>query len=186
MAVSAATADQVAAGGQVIATPHPTPDVVRGHLLPQGEKDAHRTAVLTEARRWLGTPYCHQASTLGAGCDCLGLVRGVWRALYGAEPEGVPPYRLDWAELGGGELLLQAFGRWLQPLDLARTQAGDVLVFRMSPQAPARHCAILSAPDRIIHAYWGRACVESWLGRWWRERLVAAFAFPQETMPWPR
>jgi NlpC/P60 family putative phage cell wall peptidase len=186
MAVSAATADQVAAGGQVIATPHPTPDVVRGHLLPQGEKDAHRTAVLTEARRWLGTPYCHQASTLGAGCDCLGLVRGVWRALYGAEPEGVPPYRPDWAELGGGELLLQAFGRWLQPLDLARTQAGDVLVFRMSPQAPARHCAILSAPDRIIHAYWGRACVESWLGRWWRERLVAAFAFPQETMPWPR
>ena len=29
--------------------------------------------------RWIGTPYRHQASLKGVGCDCLGLVRGVWR-----------------------------------------------------------------------------------------------------------
>ena len=39
-----------------------------------------RRAILTEARDWIGTPYQHQASLKGAGCDCLGLVRGVWRA----------------------------------------------------------------------------------------------------------
>ena len=44
------------------------------------------------ARLWLGTPYVHQASARGAGSDCLGLVRGVWRALYGAEPERPPAY----------------------------------------------------------------------------------------------
>ena len=46
--------------------------------------------IVREARTWLGTPYLHQASVRGAGCDCLGLVRGVWRALYGREPEAVP------------------------------------------------------------------------------------------------
>ena len=39
---------------------------------------------LAEARRWIGTPYQHQASVLGAGCDCLGVLRGVWRG--GAMP----------------------------------------------------------------------------------------------------
>jgi len=137
-----------------------------------------RTAALQEARRWLGTPYQHQASVRGVGCDCLGLVRGVWRALHGAEPEAPPPYRPDWAELGGRELLREALTRRLIPLDLAAARPGDVLLFRMAPDAPAKHCAVASAGDRMIHAYWGRACVESWLGRWWRERLVAAFAFP--------
>jgi NlpC/P60 family putative phage cell wall peptidase len=99
--------------------------------------------------------------------------------LHGAEPEAPPPYRPDWAELGGRELLHEALGRWLTPLDLAAARPGDVLLFRMAQGGPAKHCAILSAPDRMIHAYWGRACVESWLGRWWRERRVAAFRYPE-------
>ncbi|WP_297516168.1 NlpC/P60 family protein [uncultured Caulobacter sp.] len=145
-----------------------------GPTPPEGEE--LRAAALAHARLWLGTPYRHQASTLGAGCDCLGLVRGVWRALYGAEPQAPPPYRPDWAEVGARELLIEAFERWLVPIDQARP--GDVLVFRMAPGVAAKHCAIQSGPDRMIHAYWGRACVESALGRWWRERRVAAFGFP--------
>jgi len=43
------------------------------------------------ARSWIGTPYVHQASVKGVGCDCLGLLRGVWRELVGAEPEKMPP-----------------------------------------------------------------------------------------------
>ena len=56
----------------------------------------------------------------------------------------------------------------------------------MNPHAPAKHCAILSAggeggrEGRMIHAYWGRAVVESWLGPWWRRRIAAAFRFPEE------
>ena len=154
------------------------------HLPPPSGEGDRRTAVegacrvLEETRLWLGTPYRHQASTLGAGCDCLGLVRGVWRGLYGEEPEAPPPYRPDWAEIGVGEPLLEAFGHWLVAIPLPHARPGDVLVFRMAPGAAAKHCAIQSAPDRIIHAYWGRACVESALGRWWRERCVAAFRFP--------
>ncbi len=138
--------------------------------------------VVETARGWLGTPYRHQASLKGEGADCLGLVRGVWREVIGAEPEDLPPYSPDWAEVGGGEILLDAARRWLCEIGVAEARPGDVLLFRMSPDAPVKHCAILSAdglPEpRIIHAYWGRSVVESWMGPWWRRRLTAAFTWP--------
>ncbi len=140
------------------------------------------TRVVEAARGWLGTPYRHQASLKGEGADCLGLVRGVWREVLGAEPENLPAYSPDWAEVGGEETLLEAARRWLVEIEVSAARPGDVLLFRMSPDAPIKHCAILSAdgpPEpRIIHAYWGRSVVESWMGLWWRRRLAAAFAWP--------
>jgi NlpC/P60 family putative phage cell wall peptidase len=143
-----------------------------------------RTRALEAARSWLGTPYRHQASLRGEGADCLGLVRGVWREIIGVEPEAPPPYAPDWAEVGGEETLWAAARRWLVEIPLEKAAPGEVLLFRMAPGAPAKHCAILSDGDgegRMIHAYWGRAVVESWMGSWWRRRLVAAFAWPGET-----
>lgn len=134
------------------------------------------------ARAWLGTPCRHQASVKGVATDCLGLVRGVWRELAGEEPQAVPPYRPDWAEIGAEETLLEAARRWLVEIPVERAGVGDVLLFRTSPGAPVKHCAILSAVDgpepKMIHAYWGRAVVESWMGLWWKRRLAAAFAWP--------
>ena len=69
---------------------------------------ATRNRIIAEARAWIGTPYCHQASLKGVGCDCLGLVRGVWRVLHGAEPEAMPAYAPDWAEANGDEKLAAA------------------------------------------------------------------------------
>ncbi|CAN5340949.1 hypothetical protein BH09PSE2_BH09PSE2_03510 [soil metagenome] len=60
---------------------------------------AERADVVDAARRWLGTPYRHQQSLIGVGADCLGLLRGVWREVQGEEPEPVPPYVADWAEV---------------------------------------------------------------------------------------
>ena len=51
-----------------------------------------RKAILTAAYDWLDTPYQHQASVKGGGCDCLGLIRGVWREIYGDEPMETPAY----------------------------------------------------------------------------------------------
>jgi NlpC/P60 family putative phage cell wall peptidase len=141
-----------------------------------------RAEIVAAARSWIGTPYQHQASLKHVGCDCLGLVRGVWRELYGQEPEAPPPYRADWAEMGSDETLLNAATRHLIPT--ADFQPGDVLLFRMSPGACVKHAAIVSAGEpgtKIIHAYWGRACVESWLGPWWRRRIAGAFSFPGVT-----
>lgn len=143
-----------------------------------------RNDIVAATRTWLETPYQHQASLKGVGCDCLGLVRGVWRELYGQEPEPPPAYRADWAETGSAETLLEAARRHLIPIPTGSFQPGDVLLFRMSTEACVKHAAIVSAREphepqaRIIHAYWGRACVESWLGPWWRRRLAFAFSFP--------
>lgn len=137
------------------------------------------------AREWLGTPYRHQASVKGEGADCLGLVRGVWRATQGSEPEETPAYHPDWAEVGGEETLLEAARRWLVEKPVEEMRPGDILLFRMAEGAPVKHCAILSeigrAEPRMIHAYWGRAVVESWMGPWWMRRLAAVFAWPDET-----
>lgn len=143
-----------------------------------------RHAVLAEAREWIGTPYQHQASAKGAGCDCLGLVRGVWRAVCGPEPEAAPPYTPDWAERCGAETLLTAARRHMIEMPLAQAAPGDVLLFRMDAQAPIKHCAILDEGDGIIHAYWGRAVVRSRFAPWWRARWAAAFQFP-DVAPWP-
>src|SRR4051812_1881115 len=67
-----------------------------------------RAAIVAEARAWIGTRYRHQASLKGVGCDCLGLVRGVWRACIGEEPERPPPYAPDWAEAKGEDTLADA------------------------------------------------------------------------------
>jgi len=135
-----------------------------------------RAEILRIARCWLDTPYRHQASVKGAGTDCLGLIRGIWRELYGEEPEIPPAYTPDWAERSGQETLREAAERWLTPV--ATPRAGDVLLFRMAPTAPCKHIGILSAPDTLLHAYWGKAVVESHLVPFWQRRHVASFAFP--------
>jgi NlpC/P60 family putative phage cell wall peptidase len=139
---------------------------------------AERTDVAAEVRAWIGTPYRHQASLKGAGTDCLGLVRGVFRALYGHEPEAPPPYAPDWAEAAGTETLRDAARRHLVEVGLEDIVPGDVLLFRMMRNGPAKHCAILVAPDRMVHAYSGYSVREEVLGDAWRRRLAYGFRFP--------
>lgn len=134
--------------------------------------------IVSEARSWLGTPYRHQASLKGVGCDCLGLVRGVWRAVIGSEPETPPPYAPDWAEASGGEPLAEAALRHLIPVTLDEFGPGDVLLFRWRAGLTAKHAAIATAPDAMIHAHDGAAVAEVAISHWWRRRLAYAFRFP--------
>ena len=136
-----------------------------------------RADIVAEARRWLGPPYHHQASICGIGTDCLGLVRGVWRALHGVEAETVP-YSRDWAEATGDETMLVAARRHLREIDRGATQRGDMLVFRFRAYAVAKHVGILTDAGRIIHAVEGHAVAEVALVPWWRRHTAAAFSFP--------
>jgi NlpC/P60 family putative phage cell wall peptidase len=147
------------------------------------------------ARAWIGTPYRHQGSLKGVACDCLGLARGLWREVYGEEPEVLPAYSPDWAEASGEESLEEAAARHMilvaratAPEDiLAQAEVGDLLLFRWRPHLPAKHCAILTEKDlertpfgwRIIHAYDAAGKVaEVGLAPQWRKRVVAAYRFP--------
>lgn len=136
-----------------------------------------REAAVREARLWIGTPYRHQASVRGVGCDCLGLVRGVWRALRGEEPEPLEPYAPDWA-LGGGDRLIEAARRHFVETPLDEAEAGDVLMFRWRDGLPASHAGVLTAADHMVHAHDGAAVAEVALTPWWRRHRAAAFAFP--------
>ena len=136
-----------------------------------------RTRIIAEARSWIGTPYHHQASFRGVGCDCLGLLRGVWRAVIGAEPEDPPPYAADWAEASGEESLRDAAKRHLTEIPIKEFGGGDVLLFRMSRTAPAKHCGIATDTQHMVHAWTGRAVTETPLGQFWHRRIAYAFRF---------
>lgn len=136
-----------------------------------------RAAIVAEARSWLGTPYHHGASLKGVGCDCLGLVRGIYRVLIGREPETPPPYSGSWLEASTAEAMLVAAGRHLAPV-VGAASPGDILVFRLRPGLAAKHAAVLVAADRMIHAQEGVPVSEVSLGPWWRRRIAGCFAFP--------
>jgi len=137
--------------------------------------------VIREALGWVGTPYRHQASCLGAGADCLGLLRGVWRGLYGEEPEVVPAYTADWSEPQGDEVLMRAAERHLISKPVAEPAIADVVLFRMRHGGVAKHLGIQTrvgdAPE-FVHAYSGYGVTVSPLSKPWARRIAARFAFP--------
>jgi NlpC/P60 family putative phage cell wall peptidase len=139
----------------------------------------HPTPVVTLARGWIGTPYLHQASLKLVGCDCLGLIRGVWRERYGAEPELPPAYSQDWAEAGLEEALANAGRRHLIEVPHLVFQDGDVLLFRWKPHLPAKHAGIAVDRKTMIHAQDGACVSEVALSPWWLRRLAFVFRFPE-------
>ena len=143
--------------------------------------------VVETARAWIGTPYVHQTSCKGAGTDCLGLLRGVWRDVIGDEPEQIPPYSMDWSEPQGDERLWRAALRHLTPKDKTDAAPGDILLFRMREGSVAKHVGIQAEIDTkpgtgatFVHAYSGHGVIESALGASWARRIVARFALPLE------
>lgn len=140
-------------------------------------------AIVAAARCWIGTPYVHQASVRGAGCDCLGLLRGIWREVLGPEPEAIPAYSMDWSEPQGDEALMRAGLRHMRRKPRDEEAPGDVLLFRMRDGAVAKHLgfqATVGTGSSFIHAYSGHGVIESALSQPWRRRLAARFALPTE------
>ena len=142
---------------------------------------ADPSAVLAIARSWLGTPYLHQSSVRGVGCDCLGLARGIWRALHGDEPWDVPPYSRDWGEAGRREVLAEAARAALIEVALGDAGPGTLVLFRMAPGVPAKHCGLLGESvirPSLIHAYDRSGVVEEAFTPAWARRAAFAFVFP--------
>jgi len=147
--------------------------------VPLSPDVTRRADVVAAARSWLGTPYRHQGARRGIGCDCLGLVLGVWREVYGVGPPDHPmTYSPDWAEVTAGEPLLTACGAHATEIAPQTRRAGDLLAFRFSAHVAAKHLAILIDHNRMIHARQGHAVCEAALTPWWVRRIAGAYAFP--------
>jgi NlpC/P60 family putative phage cell wall peptidase len=142
------------------------------------------SAVVAEARAWVGTPYRHGASEKGLGCDCLGLVLGAARvAMPGLALPPAPSYAPDWAEAARSEVLLDALARALPALWRRgpgasvppEPQAGHVLLVRWREGRPASHLALASGEGTIVHAHAGACVAEvAWTAPFAR-RLAAIF-----------
>ncbi|MEP3439043.1 MAG: NlpC/P60 family protein [Hoeflea sp.] len=135
--------------------------------------------VVAAARAWIGTPYRHQGSRKGVGCDCLGLVRGVWAEVMGRPAEQPGAYAPDWAERGRTDRLIIAARRHCgAAIPVSQARAGDILLFRWRDGVSAKHAGLLSDADHFIHAYEAAGVVESVLVPGWRRRIAAVHRFP--------
>lgn len=137
---------------------------------------ASRQEIVRVARSWIGTPYRHQARLKGVGCDCLGLLIGVWGELTGETVGLLPAYTPDWAEASGRETLADGLRSRLTEIAPADAREGDIVLFRWRAHLPAKHCGILTAPDGMVHAQEKSAVSDVALSDWWKRRMAFAFA----------
>ena len=136
-----------------------------------------RETLIAEARTWLGTPWHHQASLKGVGCDCIGFVRGT--ALPFVGPVTIElDYPETWHLYRAEPRMYLGFKERCDEIDTADILTGDVLLFGAG-KGPAHHCAYVTPDGGLIHCYReARAVVEQAFSPWWRAKLRHAFRLP--------
>ena len=136
-----------------------------------------RAAIIKEASEWLGTRWQHQASLKGIACDCVGLIRGVYRELSGIDTVIAADYPAAWHLFRQEEKLYTEAKKHMTEIDLKEVKPGDVLVFGFYNH-PASHVGILTAADSFIHSYQDIGqVIETKLDASWKKRLRFAFSF---------
>lgn len=158
-------------------------------------KNGIQTAVIDEARGWVGTRFKHQGRKKNCaddrgGVDCLGLLIGVANACDVRGKDGKPLYVHDQLAYGhhpDGVDLRAGLEAALLPHDDA-PKFGDVCLFRID--GVARHVGFIGAymdgSASMIHAYApARKVVEHRLDDVWRARLVACFSIPNMSFDSP-
>lgn len=128
--------------------------------------------ICAAARGWIGTPYHHRQSARGLGCDCLGLLIGVFQEVTGNAAPALPSYGPSWTD-GGDETLLKGLARYTYPTKTLA--AGTIIAFRYRRTLPARHVAIATSATHMIHAYDKRAVSEVLIGRDWLSQIAMLF-----------
>lgn len=137
-----------------------------------------RNRIVAVTRSWIGTSYHHQASVKRAGCDCLGLLMGVFAEVVKAPMDKPPPYSKTWADVASSDILIDACRKHLVEIDKGSIDEGDVLIFRLSRNYAAKHAGIMTGIRSMVHAQEGIGVHETTLGPWWFKRIAASFQFP--------
>ena len=134
--------------------------------MTQGEQ------IVAEARRWLRTPYRHQADVPGirGGVDCAMLPVRVFSAL-GLIPDDVDPrpYAPDWHLHRSEEIYLGWVRRFAD--EVTDPQLGDLVLFRFG--RCFSHGGLIESIEPelyMIHAGQDAGCVERAEVRRWADR----------------
>lgn len=128
-----------------------------------------RAAVVAEARRWLGTPYHHNAAILGSGVDCARIILEAFAGAGLEERFDVGKYNHDWHLHRSEEKYLEVVERYMTRIEADETplqfrspplllSPADVIVFRMG--RTFSHGAIVTEWPWIIHSYFPSRMVE--------------------------
>lgn len=141
-----------------------------------------RESIVQEARRWVGTPYAHQAALLGVGCDCVGLIRGVGFACD-VLPQRPEEWKLfnAYGRLPSPKRMAEGMRTFLIPVGTGAEQPGDIAWLAWRADLPM-HLAILAESNgrpTLIHSYSdvGRV-VEHGLSQQWSDRVVSWWRYP--------
>lgn len=139
-----------------------------------------RRYIVDEALSWVGTPYHHQAAVKSVGCDCVGLLRGVYSRITGTPVQNPENYSAAWHIHNTEEKLYTYLRDYfkLNEKPFSQRQPGDIVVFAMG-KGPGAHTAIVLPNDRIVHALReSKGVVNHKLDEKWQKRLHSCFEFP--------
>lgn len=125
---------------------------------------ALRDRIVTDARKWIGTPFIHQGAVCGphGGADCLQLVIEVGKSSGVLPTDFVPPATYPRGWFLRDSRYLEMLLPYLQPIDTTPLP-GDVALFRMddAPKRAPAHSTIVTEWPRVIHADPERGVVET-------------------------
>lgn len=128
---------------------------------------------VNEARTWLKTPFHHQASVKGVGCDCAGLVKGTARNL-GYQVSDV--YTNYGREPANGELE-RTLENLLNKKDSNKLSKGNIILFKFLNEP--QHLGIYCGDGIVIHSYSTEGgVVEHLIDDKWKKRIVNVFELP--------
>lgn len=128
-----------------------------------------RPAALETARSLIGHAYV--SSPVQA--DCFNGWTFIAQCFGGRAPSFLPGWgpRDRWMAMG------QFFNRGMKLTTIEKAQPGDVLVFDMGHDG--HHAGVVSevgGPEaKMISCQLGKAASQTWLGKYWTDRLVAVF-----------
>lgn len=142
--------------------------------------------IVYEARRWIGTPYHHQAQLRGVGVDCVGLILGVGKALDIMGPDVDERFKSfnGYSRVPNPARMRKGMETFLAPTDLPADKMpppGVVGWFQWRDDLPM-HLAIIAEFEgraTMIHSYLqiGK-CVEHTLDQIWLDRVNSFWRFP--------
>lgn len=136
----------------------------------------NRLDIVSQARKWMHTPFVPQGRVLGVGVDCAGLIEMVPKALGFYTDAQIEPYSMQ----PDVKRMRQQLEKHLDIIGFHSLNVGDVVWFRVEREP--QHLAIISEIDPLmmIHAS-SRPRVmkvyEEELSPYWRARVQGCYRY---------
>jgi hypothetical protein len=150
-----------------------------------------RSEICAKARGWVNTPFRHLGRDR-KGVDCAGLVLGVAQDLGLTETYGLP--KLTYGKIPNPKYMVAEMAQWMKATGRKFDELipGDVATFWAIDRGAPRHLIIigwdaLCQRRTMIHSFSKFSkVVEHSFDRFWPDRFIAAYEYPDTSPDWVR